>query len=137
MLIARVSLIEINPQLIKRFVDAARFDDVSEVIDMLGDGMPINSRDKDGYTALYWAVFNNHTEVVDELLENGADVNVRNSSYDWTPLHAAAHSNNTDMIKVLLEHGAERSIRNNRGETALDVARMFNGEEAIQQLLEN
>ena len=64
-------------------------------------------------------------------------MNVRNSSYDWTPLHAAAHSNNTDMIKVLLEHGAERSIRNNRGETALDVARMFNGEEAIQQLLEN
>ena len=137
MLIARVSLIEINPQRIKRFIDAAHFDDVSEVIDMLRDGMPINSRDKDGYTALYWAVFNNHTEVVDELLGNGADVNVRNSSYDWTPLHAAAHNNNTDMMKVLLRHGAEPSIRNNRGETAFDVARMFNGEEAIQQLLEN
>ena len=132
-----MSLIEISSKLVKRFVDAAHFDDVNEVIDMLHGGMPINSRDKDGYTALYWAVFNNHTEVVDELLGNGADVNVRNSSYDWTPLHAAAHSNNTDMIKVLLEHGAERSIRNNRGETALDVARMFNGEEAIQQLLEN
>ena len=130
-----MSLIEISSKLVKRFVDAAHFDDVNEVIDMLHGGMPINSRDKDGYTALYWAVFSNHTDVVDELLRNGADVNVRNS-YDWTPLHAAAH-NNTDMMKVLLQHGAEPTIRNNRGETALDVARMFNGEEAIQRLLEN
>lgn len=62
-------------------------------------------------------------------------MNVRNS-YGWTPLHAAAYTNNTDMMKVLLQHDAEPSSRNNRGETALDIARMFNGEEAIQRLLE-
>lgn len=136
MLITRVSLIEIDSQLVERFVDAAHFNDISEVTDMLRRGVPINSRDKHGYTALYWAVFSNHKDIVDELLQNGADVNVQNS-YNWTPLHAAAHNSNTDMMKVLLRHGADPDIRNTRGETALDVVRMYNGEEAIQRLLEN
>ena len=102
---------------------------------MLHDEMPINSREKDGYVDLYWEVFSNHTDVVDELLTNGADMNVRNS-YGWTVLNAAAHTSNTDMMKVVLQHDPEPSFRNNRGETALDVAHMFNGEEEIQQFLE-
>ena len=133
MLIARVSLLEINSQLVKRFLDAAHFNDVHEVVDMLRAGVPIDSRDKDGYTALYWAVFSNHTEIVHELLKKGADVNVQNR-YHWTPLHAAAQEGNTDIMKDLLQNDADPSILNSKGQTALDVALMFNKEGAAQLL---
>lgn len=74
-----VSSIEVNSQVIKRFI-AAHFDEASEAIEFLHGEMLINSREKDGYVALYWEVlFSNHTDVVDELLTNGADMNVRNS----------------------------------------------------------
>ena len=102
---------------------------------MLRIGVPVNSQDKDGYSALYWAVFGNHTDVVNKLISKGADVNVRTGHY-WTPLHAAAHSGDTELMKFLLQHGAKPLIRNSRGETALDIAREFLGEEEIQQLLE-
>ena len=102
---------------------------------MLRVGVPVNSQDKDGYSALYWAVFSNHTDIVDKLISNGADVNVRTDHY-WTLLHAAAHNSNTAMIKFLLQRGADPFTKNNRGETALDVARTFLREEEIQQLLE-
>ena len=134
-LIASLSLLEITPELVESFIDAARFDEVIKVITMLRIGLPINSQDKDGYSALYWAVFNNNTYVVNKLISKNADVNVRNSYY-WTPLHAAAHNSNTDMMKLLLEHGAEISIKNNKGDTALDIARTFLREEEIEQLLE-
>ena len=129
------SLLEINSELVKRFIDAARFENISEVINMLRVGVPVNSQDKDGYSALYWAVFSNHTDIVDKLISNGADVNVRTDHY-WTPLHAAAHNSNTEMVKFLLQHGADPFIKNNRGETALDIAGTFLREEQIQQLLE-
>ena len=107
----------------------------NEVINMLRVGVPVNSQDKDGYSALYWAVFNDNTDVVDMLISKKADVNVRNSHY-WTPLHAASHNSNTEMMKFLLQNGAEPSIRNIRGETALDIARTYLREVEIQQLLE-
>lgn len=135
LLIASVYLLEINSKLVKRFIDVANSGDVNGVIGMLRVGMPINSQDKDGYSALYWAVFSDYTDVVDDLISNGADVNVQNN-HNWTPLHAAAHNRNTEMMKFLLQHGAEPSIRNNRGETALDIARTFLREKEIQQLVE-
>ena len=133
MLIARVSLLEISSQLIKRFLDAAHFNDVHEVVDMLRVGVPIDSRDEDGYTALYWAVFSNHTEIVHELLKKRADVNVQNR-YHWTPLHAAAQEGHTGIMKDLLQNDADPSILNSKGQTAFDVALMFNQEGAAQLL---
>ena len=135
MLIASVSHLEVNSQLVKRFIDAAHFDDVTEVVDMLHAGIPIDSTDENGYTAIYWATDSNHTDIITELLKNGADVNVQ-TGHGWTPLHTAADKNNVGIMITLLEHGADSSVRNTRGQTALDVARMFNREEAIL-LLEN
>ena len=132
-IITPFSLLEINSQLVKRFLDAAHFNDVHEVVDMLRVGVPIDSQDENGYTALYWAVYSNHTEIVHKLLRKGADVNLQNR-YHWTPLHAAAQEGNTDIIEDLLQDGADASILNSKGQTALDVALMFNKERAAQRL---
>ena len=133
-LVDRISFLDINPQLVKRFFDAARSDNVSEVGVMVRSGVPIDVKDEDGYTALYWAAYTNHIDVVEELLEFGANVNIQNR-YHWTPLHAAAQVNNTDIMQILLlRGGANPSITNNKRQTALDVAREFNMQEAVRLL---
>ena len=91
------------------------------------------SQDEYGYTALDWAVFSNHTEIVHKLLRKGADVKIQNR-YHWTPLHAAAQEDNIDIMENLLQDGADASILNSKGQTALDVALMFNKERAAQLL---
>ena len=133
MLIARVSLLEIDSQLVKRFLDAAHFNDVREVVDMLRIVAPIGNQDEHGYTALHSAVFSNHTEVFQVLLRKGADINVQNH-YHWTPLHDAAQEDSTGIMKDLLDNGAKPSIRNNKGQTARDVALVFDKEGAARLL---
>ena len=70
-----LSLIEIDPQLIRSFTIAARDGDVTKVVDMLESGMPVGIGDKYDYTALMGAALNNRTDVVRCLLEKGANVN--------------------------------------------------------------
>jgi len=73
----------------------------------------------------------NHPEVVELLLEHGANPNVRD--YDgYTPLHYAVEGCHVDVARVLLDHGADPTIRNNNGMTPLDYGR--NCEEIIEEL---
>lgn len=64
-------------------------------------GYPINSFDKQQWTALHAAVSINSIELVKVLLENGADISKVNSN-GHTPLHIAAENNNFEMIQLLL-----------------------------------
>lgn len=57
-------------------------------------------------------------EVIDLLLEAGADVNHRTTNGD-TPLF---HNRNTLTIKKFLKYGADKNIKNNDGLTAYDYA---------------
>lgn len=128
-----IPFIEIDPSQVERFLDAAQRGDVSDVVNMLNTGMPVDSRDGFGWTALHLASFSNRTYIVRVLLQRGADVNVRNVD-GMTPLHRAAGWNSTEVIKVLLEHGASRNIRNNKGRRPVDLARRYNRKEAVRLL---
>ncbi|MCB1068289.1 MAG: ankyrin repeat domain-containing protein, partial [Simkania sp.] len=63
---------------------------------------------------LYRAAEIDWLEGVRLLLEQGANVNLQNSSDSWskggrTPLHAAAENGNLEMVKLLRRHGADLS----------------------------
>ena len=136
MLIARVSLLEIVDQdVVKRFMDAARFGDVNVVVDMVREGVPVDCYDEYDSTALNWAALYNNIDVVNVLLESGANVNWQDRS-SFTLLMGAAMSNSTGVMEVLLHHGADRSFVDEKGKIALDLARLYNHKEAIR-LLEN
>ena len=88
-------------------------------------------------TALFFAQFNDHDEVIKVLLEARADPNVR----DWmgrTPLFKASgmsRSYSKRVVKVLLEGGADPNIRSYTGGTPLLMAALWGEREKVEMLL--
>ena len=124
-----ISSLEIDPLLVDNLTDAAADGDVSELVRMLDEGMPVDSVDWFGRTALQRAAVFNHTDVIHELLQRGADVNKRDRYDGRTALHYSAKYNSTDAIRLLLRNGASTTIKDKKGRTPIDWARQYNNQE--------
>lgn len=93
------------------------------------------SRNSFKVTPLHSAVADGgHAQIARDLIEAGADVNVR-QRHGWTPLHGAAEGGDRATVELLLARGADASAANDDGKTALDVARE-KGHLAIAELIE-
>ncbi|CAN1167832.1 Phytochrome-interacting ankyrin-repeat protein 1 [Linum perenne] len=89
----------------------ARKGDVKEVKRLLDDGMDVNvlawGPKAKGVTPLHLAAEGGHLDVMDELLERGANIDARTKgACGWTPLHIAAKERNRVAVKFLIENGA-------------------------------
>jgi ankyrin repeat protein len=81
------------PKEVDEILTAATEGDISKVVELL-DERPdslVNLRDERGFTSLHMAVANQHEQVVDELINRGADVNLPEDD-GWTPLMFAAYN---------------------------------------------
>jgi ankyrin repeat protein len=87
------------------------------------------------FTPLLLAMPHAPAEVVQVLIDAGADVNARDSR-NMTPLMFAVASNhqNPAVIRLLLERGADVAVQSNVGETAADWARKVGAPAGIQLL---
>lgn len=56
------------------------------------------------------AISYGHRELIELLLEKGADVNGSDAATNHTPLHVAAHKGDIETVKVLLEKGAKTDV---------------------------
>jgi ankyrin repeat protein len=74
-----------------------------------------------GTTSLYAAAQENHVEVVDLLLDGGADINKAQNTGE-TPLFVAAKKGRVEMVGHLLGGGADINKALDTGETPLFVA---------------
>ncbi len=75
---------------------------------------------KDG--ALFRAVTQDDTGLVEELLASGASPSSANAN-SITALHKAAQAGNLAITKILLKHGADPLATDSEGHTALDLAK--------------
>ncbi|XP_058793747.1 serine/threonine-protein phosphatase 6 regulatory ankyrin repeat subunit A-like [Phymastichus coffea] len=94
----------------------------------------VNALAADGKTPLYVGLEFDRHEIVNVLLEHGANVHVRDNTNSSTLLHTAARYDNKIMIEKLIAIGADIHSRDISGKTPLQVA-AHHGKEAAQLLL--
>lgn len=114
---------------------AAGRGDVNAVKAALADGVPADSRDLRGRTALMIATHNDHVEVARLLIEAGADVNAKDSIQDTPFLYAGAEGRNA-ILKLTLAAGANVKDVNRYGGTALIPAAHHGHAETVRILLQ-
>lgn len=88
---------------------AIRAGDFSSVKLLVGAGSDVNEKDSWGIAAIAHATHRGYREIVDFLLETGADPNVADAGF--YPLHAALMRRDEKMAASLLSHGADPNAR--------------------------
>jgi ankyrin repeat protein len=73
-----------------------------------------------------------HVDVIEFILDNGADVNKQNDNW-MTPLHLAIYSKQFSACKLILEY---EQVSNQNIESGITISRIAQ-ELQIQSLLEN
>jgi RNA polymerase sigma factor (sigma-70 family) len=91
---------------------------IREVPSLVNDGTGAES---DRWSPLWKAAGWDRKDVVEFLLEEGADVNAITRSRQ-TPILGAAQSGNVEIVKLLIDAGADVSVRFKDGRTALHKA---------------
>ncbi|XP_070579660.1 transient receptor potential cation channel subfamily A member 1-like [Ptychodera flava] len=95
----------------------------------------LNSRDEDGLAPLHHAAHYDRTEVVEELILRGADINIRAEEDDVTPLHLAIKYRNLETVKLLMKYDAATYTRDRNGLTPLHLSARRGYEEITRILL--
>ena len=119
------------------FVKAAQNGDLNEVKRLFALNPDIiNEKDREKDTAIMKACRDcNNINVVVFLLENGANINIRDT-IDQTPLIIAAFNGCRDIVKMLLDAGANIEHKNDQGENALISAVQEGHIDVVKVLLE-
>lgn len=88
----------------------------------------------------YWpplqlAVFHAQTEIITDLLQRGANINLHNLKDGSTALHVACNQQEDAIAMLLMERGAEIDAVDERGRTALHNAIIFEDPPLVYRLL--
>ncbi|XP_071099039.1 serine/threonine-protein phosphatase 6 regulatory ankyrin repeat subunit B-like [Haliotis cracherodii] len=105
-----------NDTLLHAACDGGNIDIVRHVI---GD-FDINTRGENGHTPLMLAVCEGHTDVVDFVVDHGADVNMVDNDGDGL-LHLACEAGNVKMVKDVMSY-SDINLKDNVGWTPLAMA---------------
>ncbi|WP_182870112.1 acyltransferase family protein [Rhodopirellula sp. JC639] len=87
------------------------------------DEIDVDAVSPDGASLLTVAVFLGHTEMVEMLLSEGADVHQRNGD-QGTALHSAAFIGRDEEAEMLLRAGADADAMDANGQTPKDLLRI-------------
>src|SRR5687767_7991659 len=103
---------------IYHILDACRRGDIDEIKTLIDTNVSLlNAEDHKGFTPLIIAVYNHQPEVVEFLLEKGADTNKQDLSGN-SALMGVAFKGYTELAQKLMDAGADVNLRNGQGATA-------------------
>jgi ankyrin repeat protein len=120
-----------TPESIRHLACAARFGDLKEVRTILRKHREA-ARD---WRPIMEASYNGFAEVVEVLVEHGADVNAISTSEHNRPLHRAAEKGHVDVVEVLLQSGVDVEARATWLRITPLVKAAFEGSSSIVNLL--
>ena len=106
--------------------------DNAELFDaLLARRARLNTRNRNGETALSIAAFTGKMPYVNRLVEAGAEVNF----FRWPPLAYAAFNGHTAIAEYLLKRGADIDAKTENGSTALFFAARYGHLDTVKLLL--
>ncbi|XP_038108170.1 protein phosphatase 1 regulatory inhibitor subunit 16B isoform X2 [Culex quinquefasciatus] len=111
-------------------LEAAARNDIAEVAKLLQKGVTPDATNMDGLTALHQCCIDDNAEMLNLLLDYGANVNAQDSER-WTPLHAAATCGHLNLVKILIGRGANLLSVNADGNMPYDIC---DDEEALDYI---
>jgi hypothetical protein len=113
----------IDPQIMLLALVAMMVVSLSNKLLKLPTGLEKSGRSKSvhGAAALFTAILKGRVAVVQSLLQQGVNVNVKTVS-GKTPLMAAAYKGYGDVVQLLLDGGADVNMRDARGDSAIKIA---------------
>ena len=115
---------------------AAYQGDLVKVKRFLEQGLSVDSRDSEGHTALHFAVLRGKRDVVEFLLSQGADVNLKDKSWGFIPwgFTPLKYASSKDIVELLISKGANVNAKDKYGWTPLDGA-VWHGQKDIAETL--
>jgi len=119
---------------------------------LIDSGIDVNILNKEGESALLKAVSNDfrgitivrYKEVLEKLIQNGADINCRDTSTEessymgevgFTPASASVYYNNPVSVEMLISEGADLSITTESGKNCLFLAAGSGDYEVFKKVL--
>lgn len=100
--------------------DAVKRNDLAKVKELIEkDLQRVQSKDQQGYSLLNQACNLGHIEIINFLIDKGANINLSAGRLDLTPLMECARTGNLEVAKLLVEKGADVQIINKMGMSAL------------------
>lgn len=97
-------------------------DDVQKVREVLSADIDVNAENNAGEFPLETACQRGNKEIVELLIENGADVNHSEESEFYTALMTASHHGHANIVRLLLKHGADVNAEDDYNATSLTRA---------------
>ena len=101
-------------------IKAANKGDIETVKQYLDAGMDVNAKHK-GRTLLHAAAGRGREVIAELLIDNGANVNVKDA-LAATPLHEAANIGDNELVELLIAKGADVNANDIYGSTPLHKA---------------
>ncbi|KAL8687867.1 MAG: hypothetical protein Q9218_006079 [Villophora microphyllina] len=109
------------------------------------EGADVNSKGPDGKAPMHMAAIHGNVDCLDTLLDNGADVNIKQTPRgdagarkfegSRSPLHWAVAKGHQDVVDLLVKRGANINARNYSDRTPLQEAFMGNHTSIAESLL--
>ena len=98
----------------------------------------IDTKNDYDFNPLNLAIADEHYDIAETLLKNGANPNILYKN-NWTLLLSATNKNNIELVKLLLKYGAGKTINENNNKliNALKIALSKEHHEIAKTLLEN
>ena len=112
-----------------------KHDEVADVL-VAQPSLDLNARGSDGVTPLMIYVWRRRGDVVEELLQRGAEVHLQEHDGD-TALHAATTTGDIKVLQMLLAKGANPNLKNKLGGTPLMWAAVYGYQGEVSLLLAN
>ena len=93
-----------------------------------------NQKGEAQWSALFYAIHQNHADVVQVLIDAGADIEAKDER-GCSPLHEACGSGELEIVKVLVKAGSGVSVTDNKGNACLNLAAQNGHTETVRYLL--